>query len=336
MFRCKFLDIAYPATEHLVEFCKPAHKASAVHRDLALSRLEATLGPYDSRKSARGTTYEGYQRSYSVCLDHLRASQAAAREHLEKVRKEERAKLAALLAEANARAVLLALNRAVDREFEVARDALDEAYGRAKKALPERRLDREAWQQAQEPASIDPVLPPAVLFPTLTPALPVSPSLGVDLAVNDKGPAALQFQIDHRYENRELAFTDHRTLMIVHHLGTGRRADHRDARRAVITAVIVSVSALLPILTSAPATSTSIVPALAFLRRDARSLATIGGAGSCSSRTAGTNMGAARDGAGSARPRSSISLRSKRRHVKSWDADMAWRRATALTLSLPE
>lgn len=192
------------------------YKASAINPGLALSRLEAKFGPYEGRRGEKGTTYEGYERSYSICLDQLRAAQAAARQHLEKVRKDQRDELAALLAEANAKAVLLALNQAVDREIAAAREALDEAYRKAKKDLLERLRDRAAWEAAGEPALIDPVPPPAVLFPSLNASQPVAKALGTAPVKHGHEQQASEFIIEQRYESGLVAFTDYRAMLIVH------------------------------------------------------------------------------------------------------------------------
>jgi len=192
------------------------YKASAIRPALALAKLEAKFGPYEGRRGENGTTYEGYERSYSACLDQLRASQAAAREHLEKVRKDEWAKLAALLAEAGTRALLLAFNQAMEREFAVARTALDETYRKAKKDLHERRLDRTAWQGAGEPALIDPVPPPAVLFPTLNVSQSAAAALEAPHVQPDHEHCAVTIDVDHCYQNERIAFSDHRALLIVH------------------------------------------------------------------------------------------------------------------------
>jgi hypothetical protein len=195
---------------------KGIYKASAIDPGLALPRLEAKFGPYEGRRGEKGTTYEGYERSYSSCLDQLRAAQAAARQHLEKVRKDQRDELAALLAEANAKAVLLAINQAVDREIAAAREAMDEAYRKAKKDLFERRLDRAAWEAAGEPALINPVPPPTILFPSLSGSQPVAPAFGGGLVRHGHEQQASEFIIEHRYGSGRVAFTDHRAMLIVH------------------------------------------------------------------------------------------------------------------------
>lgn len=193
-----------------------SYRASAIRPALALAKLEAKFGPYEGRRGENGTTYEGYERSYSACLDQLRASQAAAREHLEKVRKEERARLATLLAEAGIQALLLAFNQAIERELAAARAALDATYRKTKKDLHERRFDRVAWQAAGEPAAIDPVPPPAVLFPTLNVSQSAAPAREGPHVQAGSEHRAMTFNVDHRYQSGRIAFSDHRALLIVH------------------------------------------------------------------------------------------------------------------------
>lgn len=191
-------------------------KASAVSSLLSLKSLEARLGPFVGPRGKNGTTYEGYERSYTSCLDQIRASQAAAREHLDKVRKDERAKIAAILAAVEARALLLAFNQAIEREIAAARAALDEAYRKAKKDLLGCRLDRAAWEAAGEPAHIDPVPPPAVLFPTLTVSKSNVPDIEAAPVRHRPREQTLELTVDHRYESGRVAFTDHRSILIVH------------------------------------------------------------------------------------------------------------------------
>lgn len=199
-----------------IETPRGSCKASAVHPRLALAKLEAKFGPYEGRCGKNGTTYEGYERSYSSCLDHLRAAKAAAREHLEKVRKQQRAELAALLAEANAKVLLLAFNQAVEHEIAAAREALDKAFRKAKKDLLEARLDRSAWQAVGEPALIDPVPAPSVLFPILKASQRLTPALSGTLARQSHEQHASEFSIQHQHESGRIAFTDHRAMLIVH------------------------------------------------------------------------------------------------------------------------